>query len=102
MSVNKTTIVLCSVVFAGTASISLSTVGQTVGQEIQEVEEVVVTAQRREQSVLEVPVSLELLTEEKLAGLSDARDLYQVSPSLVYVGGVASSTQALNIRGVGG
>ena len=102
MSVNKTTIVFSSVIFAGTAGIPLSTVGQTVGQEIQEVEEVVVTAQRREQSILEVPVSLELLTEEKLAGLSDARDLYQVSPSLVYVGGVASSTQALNIRGVGG
>ena len=65
-------------------------------------EEVLVTSQRRAQNVLDVPVSIDLLTEDELKGLSDVRDLYQVSPSLVYVGGIASSAQALNLRGVGG
>ncbi len=95
MMVHHKATVLAVAVFAGFIGQPLPSFGQAV-------EEVVVTAQRREQSVLDVPVSLEVLTEEELVGLSDVRDLYQVSPSLVYVGGVASSTQALNIRGVGG
>ncbi len=68
----------------------------------QDLEEVIVTAQRREQNVLDVPVSLDVLTEQDLQGLSDVRDLYKVSPTVQFQGGVSSGGQSLSIRGVGG
>jgi iron complex outermembrane receptor protein len=68
----------------------------------QELEEVIVTAQRREQNVLDVPVSLDVLNERELQGLSDVRDLYKVSPTVQFQGGVSSGGQSLAIRGVGG
>ncbi len=98
MSAIKTALALCPLIVAGLAGTPVPAVAEGAD----ELEEIVVTAQRREQNVLDVPVSLDLLTEEELEGLFDVRDLYQVSPSLVYMGGVSTSGQALNLRGVGG
>jgi iron complex outermembrane receptor protein len=95
MSVTKRFAVIASAIIVGLTGIPLPA-------EAQLLEEVVVTAQRREQNVLDVPISIDLLTEAEVADLNDVRDLYMVSPSVTFVSGVASSTQAINIRGVGG
>lgn len=73
-----------------------------LAQDDQRLEEIVVTAQRREQNVLNVPVSLDVLTQEDLAGLSDVKDLFQVAPTVQYQGGVSSGGQAITVRGIGG
>lgn len=65
------------------------------------IEEVVVTAQKRSQSVQEVPVSMTALNSETLQqlGVTDATDLQFIVPSM-QVGGLVGNT-SINIRGVG-
>ena len=48
------------------------------------IEEVIVTAQKREQSILDVPIAVAAYDSETLqrAGVNDIRDLQQISPSL--------------------
>ena len=95
MSVHNKASTYSVAVLAGLIASPLPVMGQTL-------EEVVVTAQRREQNVLEVPVSLDVLSERDLQGISDVRDLYKVTPTFQFQGGVSSGGQSLSIRGVGG
>ena len=67
------------------------------------IEDIVVTAQRRDQSVQDVPISITAVSGETLreSGIRDARDLTLLVPSLSMQAGTAASTTSLFIRGVG-
>jgi len=67
----------------------------------QVLEEVVVTAQRRAQSLQEVPISIETMSgvEIREQGFRNMEDLSQFSPSVVIQGGVQD--QHVTVRGVG-
>jgi iron complex outermembrane receptor protein len=85
---------------ATTLLIGLSPNVEVFAQDV--LEEVTVTAQRREENVLDVPVSLSVLSEKDLQGLSDVRELFKVAPTVQFQGGVSSGGQSLSIRGIGG
>lgn len=65
--------------------------------------EIVVTAQRRSQSVQDVPIAIAALSGEQLseAGVRDPRDLTLLIPSLSMQADTTASTTSLFIRGVG-
>ena len=87
------------VISAGLAPLPSATAQETTALDL---EEIIVTAQRREQNVLDVPISLQVLTARDLEGMSDVRDIYKVAPTVQFQGGVSSGGQSLSIRGVGG
>ena len=66
------------------------------------IEEIVVTAQRRSESIQDVPISITAHTGEHLenAGISDVMELAAVTPGFVVI--ESSSAAAPYIRGVGG
>ncbi len=66
-------------------------------------EEVVVYAQKREQSILEVPVSVASYGSEALdrAQIRDLSELQQVAPSLVFNSSTGATQSILTIRGIG-
>ncbi|MEE4279766.1 MAG: TonB-dependent receptor [Halieaceae bacterium] len=66
-------------------------------------EEIVVFAQKREQSILEVPVSVASYGSEALdrAQLRDLSELQQVAPSLVFNASTGATQSILTIRGIG-
>lgn len=65
-------------------------------------EEIIVTAQRREQSIQDVPVSLTAVTAQNLESrnINDISQLYLAAPSVQFSGGSEESTN-VSIRGVG-
>ena len=81
--------------------------GQTGGGDAQEqasgVADIVVTAQRRQQNVQDVPIAIAAVSGDQLreSGVRDPRDLVQLVPSLSVQSGTAASTTSLFIRGVG-
>ena len=93
-----------AIVFSFVISAGLAPLPSAIAQDaaLLDLEEIIVTAQRREQNVLEVPISLDVLTARDLEGMSDVRDLYKVAPTVQFQGGVSSGGQSLSIRGVGG
>lgn len=69
-----------------------------------QIETVTVTAQRREELAQKVPISINVLSAEKIAtsGIQNTLDLPQLSSSLITINGAnASSFQTPFIRGVG-
>lgn len=64
---------------------------------------IIVTAQRRNQDIQDVPIAITAITGDALAksGVVDPRDLTQMVPSLSMQAGTAASTTSLFIRGVG-
>lgn len=76
--------------------------GQVFAAEAPAIEEIIVTAQKRAESIQEVPIAVSAfsgaaLEEQRLDG---AYDLQNAVPNLVFTGGT-SSTPNFNIRGVG-
>ena len=69
----------------------------------QMLEEVVVYAQKRGQSILDVPVSVSSYSQESLdqAKIRDIGDLIQLSPSITVIDGNSSVETSLSIRGIG-
>lgn len=69
---------------------------------VSQVDEIVVTAQRRAQSVVDVPMSITAVSGEQLEdlGVSSVADLVKVTPGLSYVESGAS-TPVFSLRGVG-
>ena len=67
----------------------------------QALEEIIVTAQRREQSLQDVPVSIQTLTGDELSrqGLRTLNDLSMLAPGLVIT--ESAEEQGLQIRGAG-
>ncbi|MCZ0942403.1 MAG: TonB-dependent receptor [Gammaproteobacteria bacterium] len=67
-----------------------------------QIDEIVVTAQKREQTLEEVPISVSVLTEESLdrALVTSTRDLARVTPSLTFRHGFVESASSFAIRGI--
>ncbi|MFV3127228.1 TonB-dependent receptor [Niveispirillum sp. KHB5.9] len=94
--------------FIGAAITSLGVAGLASAQtaapaaptETIELEEIVVTAQKRSERLLDVPMSVSVTTGEQLlsAGISSTGDLGQISPGLVTVNNGLSFTPA--VRGI--
>ncbi|MDG2411430.1 MAG: TonB-dependent receptor plug domain-containing protein, partial [Halioglobus sp.] len=65
-------------------------------------EEVIVTAQKREQSLQDVPIAVSAFTGEMLerAGVKDMFDLQVNAPSLIVSQSQTSTTSTFSIRGV--
>lgn len=65
--------------------------------------QIVVTAQRRQQNVQDVPIAITAVSGDQLreSGVRDPRDLTLLVPSLSMQAGTAASTTSLFIRGVG-
>jgi len=69
----------------------------------QPLEEIVVTAQKREQSLQDVPLAVAVLDEEQLdrAQFSDFRSITQLSPSVSFQDGFAPVATNFIVRGLG-
>ena len=83
---------------SGCLTLSLGTAEHALGQ----LEEVMVTAQKREQSLQDVPISISVLTAENLDQqyITETVSLAQAVPSLNFQAGFAPSSTNFNIRGV--
>ncbi len=68
-----------------------------------QLEEVLVTAQKRSQSVQEVPIAITAMSSEAMraAGVFDASDLTDINPSVSFDTGQSSQNSSLKIRGIG-
>ena len=66
-------------------------------------DEIIVTAQKREQSILDVPISVTALSGELLEdrGFNEINDLQFIAPNLTFSQGKTSRISNLAIRGVG-
>ena len=66
-------------------------------------EEIVVTAQKRSESLQTVPVAVSVVSGEQLqqAGISNAESLQDVVPSLTFKKGTTNLNSTLSIRGIG-
>ncbi|GAA6151467.1 TonB-dependent receptor [Pseudoteredinibacter isoporae] len=75
----------------------------TFAQQSTELEEIVVYAQKREQSILEVPVSVSSYSADSLdqAKVRDINDLTQIAPSLSIDNSTGASDTSIYIRGMG-
>jgi iron complex outermembrane recepter protein len=76
---------------------------QDVSPEGGPLEEITVTATRREESVQSVPISITALSGDALAdaGVRDTRDLVNLAPNLAQQGSFAHTSPAFFIRGIG-
>ena len=72
-------------------------------QEQGHLEEVIVTAQKREQNIQDIPVAVTALSGEQLVehGITDAFDLQQNAPALRVGQSQTATTANFNIRGIG-
>jgi iron complex outermembrane receptor protein len=68
-----------------------------------ELEEIVVTAQKRVERLQDVPVAVTVLSGEALsaAGVNQTTDLVNLTPSLTFAQGASPSNTNLRIRGIG-
>ncbi|MGA0599364.1 TonB-dependent receptor [Caulobacter sp. KR2-114] len=69
-----------------------------------QIQEVVVTAQRRSQNIQDVPVSIQALNSKDLqaAGIKSTQDLGQVTPNVTIISPIGQGNQPLiTIRGIG-
>ena len=84
-------------------SVTLLSLAIAPGAYAQPLEEIVVTAQKREQSMQEVPVAVGVLSEEQLdrAQFSDFRSITQLSPSVSFQDGFAPVATNFIVRGLG-
>ncbi|GAB3111076.1 TonB-dependent receptor [Aestuariicella hydrocarbonica] len=85
------------------ATHAISGMAQDTTQNNREIEEVTVYAQKRAQSILEVPVSVASYGGDALeqAQVRDLSDLQQVAPSLVFNSSSGATQSIMTIRGIG-
>lgn len=81
---------------------SIMSPGAAVQAQSGALEEIIVTAQRREQSVQEVPISLQVLGADELARnqIRDMDALRNISASITFDTGIAAKSHSFGIRGV--
>ena len=67
------------------------------------IEEIIVTAQKREQSLQDVPLSVTAISGERLASLqrNEIADLAKLMPGVTFKGGATDNGRSLQIRGIG-
>jgi iron complex outermembrane recepter protein len=66
-------------------------------------EEVVVTAQKREQNVQDIAVSVTAINAQMIeeAGIQTTEDIARVAPSLTFAGNISKQGQRFSVRGIG-
>lgn len=91
---------MCGVAWA---ALTIGTPFAAAAQDSAVVEELIVTAQKREQGLSQVPISITALSGEQLerSGVSRVEDLYAIAPSVSFSPAQSSSGAGLRIRGVG-
>jgi iron complex outermembrane receptor protein len=82
----------------GTSALAQSRTGASAAA-TNTIEELVVTAEKREQSLQDIPVAVSAFTDQKreLIGINSIQDMTNFTPGLVY----NSSTDRISLRGVG-
>lgn len=95
---------LVTAVAVATAPLGLSVAGAQ-SEDIrssQSLEEIIVTAQKREQRLQEVPLSISAITEGTIedSGLTSIQDLSQMAPGLLFAESIGRQTASAAIRGV--
>lgn len=82
---------------------TLPAVAQETPQPGRTIETIMVTAQKREQSLQDVPIVVTALSEHLLqdTGVSDIKDLQVLTPGLIVVSSSNESTTMARIRGIG-
>jgi iron complex outermembrane receptor protein len=93
-----------AVTIAAAVTAALATASaQDVPSQAGALEEITVTATRREESMQAVPISITALSGEALAeaGVRDTRDLVNFAPNLAQQGSFARTSPSFFIRGVG-
>ncbi len=90
-------ITLCAVAFSGTAF------AQDAGQDSTKVGELIVTAQKREQRLQDVPIAVTVATAQLLtdAGVKDIKDLTILTPGLIVTSSSSEASTTARIRGIG-
>ncbi|MCR5878776.1 TonB-dependent receptor plug domain-containing protein [Phenylobacterium sp. J367] len=99
---SKTTLRLRSLLAVGASAVALASFAQPVlAQEAGgaiELEELVITAEKREQSLQDVPVAVSAFTSERrdIAGITGIQDFVNFTPGMNY-----SGTDRVSLRGAG-
>jgi len=97
----KQRLMLGSALFALLASTNAfaQPAGTTRAQATNTIEELVITAEKREQSLQDVPVAISAFTDQtrEILGINSIQDMTNFTPGLVY----NSSTDRISLRGVG-
>ena len=85
-----------------TGLMALGAATSALGQSLQ-LEEIVVTAQKREQKNLEVPVSLSVFSNDALrqAGVDSVQGLDAITPGITFNDSLSSAGEGVRVRGVG-
>jgi len=91
----------------GVASVLALTASYTVpavAQEAQGIEEIIVTARQREETLQDVPATVTVLTEDRLerAGVERAEDFIKLTPGVSLVDAAEVGDTQINIRGLNG
>jgi iron complex outermembrane receptor protein len=91
--------ILLSCVFAATATSSVAYAQAAAPSSTNEIEELVVTAEKREQSLQDVPVAVSAFTDERreLVGINSVQDLTNFTPGLSY----STNNDRIALRGIG-
>ena len=81
------------------SNVQAQTAGATRAAATNTIEELVITAEKREQSLQDVPVAVSAFTDQKreIIGINSIQDMTNFTPGLVY----NSSTDRISLRGVG-
>src|SRR4051812_45780950 len=87
---------VCAAAFASTAAFAQTAAAPA---SVNEIEELVVTAEKREQSLQDVPVAVSAFTDERreLVGINSVQDLTNFTPGLAYQTG----NDRIVLRGIG-
>ena len=85
------------------ALVPVAASAQDAGQATSGLDEIIVTAQKREQNMQDVPVAVTALTGETLTNrnVASVADLPRLAPSLTLTQGNVPTNNSLNLRGIG-
>jgi iron complex outermembrane receptor protein len=83
--------------------LALAAPAYSQGEDAGFLEEIVVTAQKREQNIMDVPVAITAVTGAQIeaSGIKDMIDLQQNVPGLIVGGSQTTTTSNFSIRGIG-
>jgi outer membrane receptor protein involved in Fe transport len=92
-----------SAAVVGTALFGVAGVAAAQEQEVTRVDDIIVTAQKREQSLQDVPIVVTTLSQETLqeAGVRDIKDLQILTPGMTVTSTSSEASTTARIRGVG-
>ena len=87
---------VCAATFASSAAFAQTAAAPS---SVSEIEELVVTAEKREQSLQDVPVAISAFTDERreLVGINSVQDLTNFTPGLAY----STNNDRISLRGIG-